>query len=82
MADASRGKIGKLGSAFLLGFARCFDLFHTLRFQRTLPPPPLLQPDFFEDDAGVNRNDPCPCGAVGSDGKKRKFKKCCGLNLR
>lgn len=32
--------------------------------------------------AGVNRNDPCPCGAVGSDGKKRKFKKCCGLNLR
>ncbi len=26
----------------------------------------------------VGRNDPCPCGAVDSTGKPRKFKKCCG----
>ena len=47
----------RLGSAFLLGFGRCFDLFHALRSKRTLPPPPLLQPDFFEDDAEALASD-------------------------
>jgi len=26
----------------------------------------------------VGRNDPCPCGKVGKNGKPLKFKKCCG----
>jgi hypothetical protein len=30
---------------------------------------------------GVNRNAPCPCGALNSSGKPVKFKKCCGKNL-
>jgi len=31
---------------------------------------------------GVERNDPCPCGALRDDdsGKPKKFKKCCMLN--
>jgi uncharacterized protein YecA (UPF0149 family) len=30
--------------------------------------------------AKVGRNDPCPCGAVDSNGKPKKYKKCCGVN--
>ena len=30
--------------------------------------------------AGVGRNDPCPCGKKGANGKRLKFKKCCGKN--
>ena len=29
---------------------------------------------------GVGRNDPCPCGAKGENGKPKKFKKCCMNN--
>lgn len=28
--------------------------------------------------AGVGRNDPCPCGKLGADGRPQKFKKCHG----
>jgi uncharacterized protein YecA (UPF0149 family) len=27
--------------------------------------------------ATTGRNDPCPCGALGPNGKRRKFKLCC-----
>lgn len=47
----------KLGWAFLLGLVRCSDLFHKLRPKRPVPPPPLLQPDFFEDDAEALASD-------------------------
>lgn len=30
---------------------------------------------------GVGRNDPCPCGAKGENGKPKKFKKCCMNNV-
>lgn len=40
-----------------LGFARCFDLFHTFRPQRPLPQRPVLQLDFFEDDAEALASD-------------------------
>lgn len=29
------------------------------------------------DNHKVGNNDPCPCGAKGSDGRPIKFKKCC-----
>lgn len=52
----SRVKFERLLCHFLLGFARCFDLFHALRSRRT-PPPPVLQFDFFEDDAEALASD-------------------------
>lgn len=46
-----------LGWAFLLGFARCFDLFHALRSQRLRPRPLLLDWDYFKDDAEALASD-------------------------
>ena len=47
----------RLGSAFLLDFGRCFDLFGALRPKRPLPQPPVLKLDFFEDDAEALASD-------------------------
>ena len=35
---------------------------------------------FKRDKPKIGRNDPCPCGAVNSNGKRKKYKKCCFIS--